>query len=95
MHYLHYGAIEHSRIPYKLIPTKDKMEHICSIISVRTNIHNAVTRLTSGVVNLREGVDFFYEYMYVLANHEFNPLTVPQSHLRHTRRCDKNHGKPS
>ena len=35
------------------------------------------TRLTSGVFSFKERVESFYEYIWVLANHEVNPLVVP------------------
>ena len=44
-----------------------------------TDIHTIVTRLTTGIFSLKEGVEKFYEYMWVLANHEVNPLIVPPS----------------
>ena len=47
-----------------------------------TDIHTTVSRLTLGVVSLKEGVESFYEYMWVLANHEINPLVVPPLELQ-------------
>ena len=46
-----------------------------------TDIHTTLTRLTSGFFSLKEGVELFYDYMWVLAYHEVNPLIVPPLEL--------------
>ena len=40
------------------------------------------TRLTLSIFSLKEGVESFYAYMLVLANHEVNSLIVPPSELQ-------------
>ena len=52
------------------------------MLPILTNVHNEVIWLTSGILSHREGVDSFYEHMFVLACHEVNPLIVPSSDLR-------------
>ena len=47
-----------------------------------TDTCTIVTRITSSEFSLKEGVESFYTYMQVLANHEVNPLIVPLSELQ-------------
>ena len=57
------------------------MNYLHYMTTLITDVHMAVTRLTSGSFSLKEGVESFYEYMWVLANHEVNPLIVPPLEL--------------
>ena len=41
-----------------------------------------VTRLTSSIFSLKEGVESLYECMQVLANHEVNPCIIPPLELQ-------------
>ena len=65
-----------------LVKTIKALNYLCYMITVLTDNHTTVTRLTSGLHSLKEGVESFYEYMQVLANHEVNPLIVPLSELQ-------------
>ena len=58
------------------------LNYSCYMTTLLTDTCTAVTRLISGVFSLKEGVESFYEYMKVLANHEVNPLMVPPSYLQ-------------
>ena len=60
-----------------LVKTVEALNYLDYMTTLLTDIHTTVTRLTLGVFCLKEGVESFYEYMWVLANHEVNPLTVP------------------
>ena len=42
---------------------------------------NYLCYMTSGTFSLKEKVGSFYKYMWVLANHEVDPLVVPPSKL--------------
>ena len=46
-----------------------------------TDICTSVTRLTSGIFSLKEGVNSVYGYMSVLTNHGVNPLGIPPLEL--------------
>ena len=63
-----------------LVRTMEALNYLC-YKTLLTDIHTAATRLTLGVFSLKEGVESFYEYMWVLANHEVNPLIVPPLEL--------------
>ena len=43
-----------------LISTMKSLSHDRYMLSVSTDIHTAITRLKSGVLSLKEGVDSFY-----------------------------------
>ena len=64
-----------------LVKTMEALDYLHYMTTLLTDIHTTVTRLTSGVHSLKEGVESFNEYMKVLANLEVNPLIVPLSEL--------------
>ena len=66
-----------------LAKTMKALNYLHYIANLLSDIHTTVTRLTSGVFSLKEGAKIFYEYMWVLANHEVNPLIVPPLELWH------------
>ena len=54
----------------------EELNYLCYMTTLLHDIHTTLTRLTLGVLSLKQGVESFYEYMWVLAKHEVNPLTV-------------------
>ena len=60
-----------------LAKTKEAINYLCYMTTLITDIHATVTRLTSGIFSLKWGVESFYEYMWLLANHNVNALIVP------------------
>ena len=59
----------------------EAMNYLCYMTTLITDILTTATRLTSDIFSLKEGVESFYEYMWVLADHEVNPLIIPLSEL--------------
>ena len=64
-----------------LVKIMEVLNYLHYMTTLLTDIHTTVTRLTSAVFSLKEGVESLYKYMWVLANHEVNPLIVPPSEL--------------
>ena len=64
-----------------LAKTMGAMNYLYYMTTLITDIHKTVTRLTFGIFGLKEGEGYFYEYMWVLPNHEVNPLIVPPLEL--------------
>ena len=64
-----------------LVKTMEALNYLHYMTSIFTDICTTVTRLTLGIFSLKEGVESFYEYMWVLASHEVNPHVVPTSEL--------------
>ena len=56
----------------------EALNYLCYMTTLPTDIHTTVTRLT---FSLKDGVETFYEYTWVLGNHEVSPLVVPPSEL--------------
>ena len=52
-----------------LVKTMEALNYLCYMTTFLTDICTKVTRLTSGVFSLKEGVESFYEYMWLLANY--------------------------
>ena len=46
--------------------------HLWFTVTMLTDIHTSITRLTTGLISLKENIDAFYEYMRVLASHLVN-----------------------
>ena len=61
----------------------ETMNCLCYMTSLSTDICMTVTRLTFGIFSLKEAVESFYKYIWVLANHKANPLIVPPLELQH------------
>ena len=94
-HYLNLTIIqvwEHSRVHHKLnakllvfnntlAKTMEAMNYLHYMTTLITDTCTTVTRLTSGIFSLKEEVESFYEYLWVLANHKFNALIVPSLEL--------------
>ena len=59
-----------------LVKIMEALNYQCYMTTLLTDMHTTVTRLTSAVLSLKEGVESFYEYIQVLADHELNPLIV-------------------
>ena len=64
-----------------LAKTMEAMNYLCYMTTLITDIHTTVTRLTVGILSLKEGVESFYECMWVLGNCKVNPLIAPPSEL--------------
>ena len=64
-----------------LAKTMEALKYLHYMTTVLTDICTTITRLTSGIFSFKEGVESFYKYMQVLANHEVNPLIVPSLEL--------------
>ena len=64
-----------------LAKTMEAMNYLRSMTTLITDICTTVTRLTSCILSLKEGVESFCHYMGVLASHKVNPLMIPPSDL--------------
>ena len=60
-----------------LVKTMEALNYLHCMTTLLTDICTIVTRLTLGNFSLKEGVESFYKYMWVLPNHEVNPLVIP------------------
>ena len=49
---------------------------------VLQDLRTCITRLTTGLISLRENVERIYEYLRVMATHAVNPLILPPESLR-------------
>ena len=59
-----------------LILAMTALSHVQYMLTILTDVHTAVTQITSVILSLKEGADSLYEDMHCLASHEVNPLTV-------------------
>ena len=56
----------------------ETLNYLHYVTTLLTDIRTTVTRLTLDIFILK-GVESFCEYMWVLVNHEINPLVLPPS----------------
>ena len=63
------------------LSTMKGLSYVTYMLSILTDVHNAVIRLKCGILSLKKGVVSFYEYIHSLASHEVNSLIVPPFYL--------------